>query len=118
MARPSEYDPAFCEVAEETLAKGYSLAVLAGELSVTRQTVDNWQNAHEEFFDAIKRGRARGAKVWEDRLGKLADENAGNATAIIFGLKNRLAEDWRDKTETEHSGDLTVTKITRTIVDP
>jgi hypothetical protein len=116
--RPTDYDPAFCQVVEDSLALGYSLSVAAGEVGVTRQTLDNWTKAHEEFFDAVKRGRARGAKVWEDRLAKLADDNVGNATGIIFGLKNRLSEDWRDKTETEHSGGVAVTKITRTIVDP
>lgn len=109
--RPSVYDPAFCELAETTLSKGYSLAVLAGEIGVSRQTVDTWQNTHPEFLDAIKRGRAKGARVWEDRLAKLADANVGNVTAVIFGLKNRLADDWRDKQEIEHSGGLEVTKI-------
>jgi hypothetical protein len=116
--RPSEYDPAFCGLAEETLGRGYSLAVLAGEIGVSRQTVDTWQNAHPEFLDAIKRGRAKGARIWEDRLANLADSGTGNATAIIFGLKNRLTEDWRDKTETEHSGGVEIKTIQRTLVDP
>lgn len=118
MSRPSEYDEAFCQVVEDELAKGYSLSVAAGVIGVTRQTLDNWTKAHDEFFDAVKRGRAKGAKVWEDRLAKLADENTGNATGIIFGLKNRLAEDWKDKTETEHSGEVGVRKIEREIVRP
>lgn len=109
--RPSKYEPAFCDTAEETLAKGYSEAVLAGELGVCIDTITEWKKVHEEFSASVKRGRARGAMVWEDRLAKLADANVGNATGIIFGLKNRLAEVWKDKTETEHSGGVTVTRV-------
>lgn len=106
--RPSAYDPAFCQVVEDALAQGFSLAVAAGDVGVTRQTLDNWTKEHPEFFDAVRIGRAKGARVWEQRLANLADKNEGNATGVIFGLKNRLPEDWKDKTETEHSGDMTI----------
>ena len=106
--RPSKYEDAFCELAEATLAKGYSEAVLAGDLGVCIDTISEWKNVHPEFSASIKIGRAKGARVWEDRLAKLADENQGNATGIIFGLKNRQPSEWRDKTETEHSGDMTL----------
>jgi len=116
--RPSEYDEAFCDVAHDWLARGYSLAVVAGQIGVSRQTVDAWTKVHPEFLDAVMRGRALGAFIWEERLGKLADSGVGNANAIIFGLKNRQGDDWRDKTETEHSGGLDVHHINRTLVDP
>lgn len=116
--RPSKYDPAFCEVAEETLQQGYSEAVLAGELGVCVDTITEWKNVHPEFSASIKIGRAKGAKVWEDRLKALAEKNEGNATAVIFGLKNRQPTEWRDKTETEHSGGLEIKSIQRTLVDP
>lgn len=115
--RPSKYEDAFCELAEFYLAQGYSEAVLAGEIGVCIDTVHEWKKVHPEFSDAVKVGRAKGARVWEDRLAKLADENQGNATGIIFGLKNRQPSEWRDKTEQEHSGGVTFTKIERTLVD-
>lgn len=115
--RPSKYDPAFCDTAEATLSKGYSEAVLAGDLGVCIDTISEWKNVHPDFSVSVKVGRAKGARVWEDRLAKLADENQGNATGIIFGLKNRQPSEWRDKTETEHSGGVTFTKIERTLVD-
>jgi hypothetical protein len=111
MGRPSKYDPAFCQVAEDTLALGYSEAVLAGELSVCLDTITEWKSVHEEFSASVKRGRAKGARVWEDRLKALAEKNEGNATGVIFGLKNRHPEAWRDKTETEHSGGVKLTRI-------
>lgn len=111
MGRPSKYDAAFCVVAETTLALGYSEAVLAGDLGVCIDTVTEWKKAHEEFSASVRLGRAKGARVWEDRLAKLADQNIGNATGIIFGLKNRQPDAWKDKTETELSGVVKVTKV-------
>lgn len=118
VGRPSKYKPEFCETAEAILAEGYSEAVLAGELGVCVDTVSEWKNVHPDFSASIKRGRAKGARVWEDRLKTLAEKNEGNATAVIFGLKNRLPDAWRDKTETEHSGQLQITKVRRELVDP
>ena len=116
--RPSKYDPAFCDLAEVTLAKGYSEAVLAGEIGVCIDTITEWKTAHPEFSASVKVGRAKGARIWEDRLANLADRNEGNATGIIFGLKNRQPSEWRDKTEQEHSGGLAITKIENVIVRP
>ena len=117
--RPTDYDPAHCDVAEATLAEGFSEAVLAGRLGVCLATVTNWKNQHPEFLASVKRGAARGAEVWEARLHTLASSGEGNATAIIFGLKNRVPSLWRDKTEQEMSGQVnTVTRIEHVIVDP
>ena len=56
---------------------------------------------------------------WERENRKLAQGvSEGNATSVIFGLKNRAPDEWRDKTETAHSGDLSVSHVTRSIVDP
>jgi hypothetical protein len=116
--RPTSYDPSYCATAVDILSQGYSETVLAGELDVCPATIANWKIAHPEFLEAVKRGRAKGVRVWEDRLATVAREGGGNATAVIFGLKNRASEDWRDKTETEHSGGVEIKTIQRTLVDP
>lgn len=116
--RPSKYDPAFCARAEDILSQGYSEAVLAGDLGVCLDTITEWKKVHEDFSASIKRGRAKGARIWEDRLKNLAERNEGNATGVIFGLKNRHPDVWKDMTEQKHSGGVTVTKIERTIVRP
>ncbi|NEX91878.1 hypothetical protein [Caulobacter sp. 17J65-9] len=91
----SRYRAAFCETAVECLSKGYSLAVLAGELDVARSTVSAWMAAHPAFAEAVARGRAKGAKVWEDRLAAAASgKGAGNATVIAFALKQIARDDW------------------------
>ncbi|MBC6982134.1 hypothetical protein [Caulobacter sp. 17J80-11] len=101
----SRYRAAFCETAVECLSKGYSLAVLAGELDVARSTVSAWIAAHPAFAEAVARGRAKGAKVWEDRLAAAASgKGAGNATVIAFALKQIARDDWGERAESAPAG--------------
>jgi hypothetical protein len=79
---------------------GLSLA-----LDMTRETLLRYEDK-PDFSDTVKRVRTRLEAAWEQRL-------AGTAcTGAIFWLKN---QGWRDKTETEHSGAVQITKIDRPI---
>lgn len=105
--RPSKYSPAYCNEAIEFLAQGYSITAFAGEIGVNRDTVYEWAEQHPEFSDALKIGKAKTAKYWEDRL--RSDDAAGpQVTAAIFALKNRVADEWRDKQEVQHGGNVQV----------
>lgn len=102
--RPSDYDPAFCEQAVEFLREGYSIAAFAGHIGVARSTVYKWIDEHEDFSDAVKTGQAGAVLWWEKANRALALGGEGNATAIVFGLKNRAPDEWRDIKATELSG--------------
>ena len=115
---PSTYDPAYCDKAVTFLADGYSIAAFAGEIGVARSTVYEWIKTHPAFSDAVKRGQAKAVLWWEKVNRNFAMTGDGNATAIIFGLKNRASDEWRDKVETEHSGAVTVSKVVREVVRP
>lgn len=101
--RPSKYDPAFCDEAVTFLEQGYSTTALAGHLKVSRSTLYKWADEHEAFSDALKTGQAMSAVWWEDRLRAVAMGEDGNASAAIFGLKNRAADDWREKVIQDHT---------------
>ena len=116
--RPTDYEPAFCDEAETFLAEGYSVAALAGHLHVAKSTVYEWIERYPDFSDAVKRGQAGAVLWWEKANRNLAMTGEGNATACVFGLKNRASDEWRDKVETEHSGAVTVNKIVREFVSP
>lgn len=105
--RPSAYRPEFCETAVAFLSQGYSTTALAGEIGVGRATIYRWADEHSEFQDALKAGQAMGVRVWEDRLARVAEKGGGpgTATAIIFALKNRGQDDWREKTDHNHTSD-------------
>ena len=115
--RPSTYDEAYCQEAIEFLKDGYSVAAFAGKIGVAKSTIYEWEKNHPEFSDAIKIGQAGAVYWWETANRKLATTGEGNATACVFGLKNRASDEWRDKTEQEVSGELTVNKVVREFVD-
>lgn len=97
MARPSEYKPQYCEEVLEWMRQGYSVSGFAGKVSVSRQTVYNWADQHPEFLDALNDAKALSAAWWEDRARAVAMGEEGNAAVTIFGLKNRVALDWRER---------------------
>jgi hypothetical protein len=101
--RPTKYDPAFCDEVIDFLSEGYSVTAWAGSKRVARSSVYKWANEHPEFSDALNIGQAASALWWETCLRTNATTGDGASSAIIFGLKNRAADDWRDKRDIDHS---------------
>ena len=104
VGRPTDYRPEYCEQVEEHLAGGKSLTTFGGKVGTHRDTLYEWASVHPDFSDAIKRGRSRGQELWEDRLANLALTAEGNATAVIFAMKNLYRDDWNDRVVNEHTG--------------
>jgi len=102
--RPSKYDPTFCDEIINFMEAGYSVTAFAGHKRVARSTIYKWVDEHPEFSDALEAAQAVAALWWENRLRDCAERGEGNATASIFGLKNRAAADWRDRQHLEHTG--------------
>lgn len=104
--RPSKYSPAYVEEVVAFCEQGYSLTAFAGEIGVDRASITRWCEEHEEFRIAANRAKAKRARWWEDKARSVAESggSGGQATMVIFGLKNHAPEDFRDKTEHEHSG--------------
>ncbi len=127
--RPSSYKPEFAQQAAKLCALGATDAELADFFQVTTVTIWRWQSVHEEFLNALKRGkdaaderverslyaRATGythdavkifmpAGAKEPVYAKYQEHVPPDVTAQIFWLKNRRREEWRDKQEHEHTG--------------
>ena len=75
--------------------KGYRDKDIADRIGISVSTLYEWKNKYKEFSDALKKGKEVIDFEVENKLLELALE--GNITAIIFWLKNRMPEDWRDK---------------------
>ena len=101
--RPTKYRPEYCQEAIEYMAEGYSVTAFAGHIGVARSTVFKWAEENPEFSDALKTAQAMAAMWWEDTLRQVAKTGEGNASAAIFGVKNRSGEEWRDKQEIDHT---------------
>ncbi len=108
VGRPTDFKPAMGEEILKLMASGLSLAASAAEIGVHRQRVYEWMDRHPEFADTVKLAQSKRQLFLERRL--LKEELAGpQITATIFALKNAGPEDWRDKREVEHSGEMNVT---------
>lgn len=108
--RPSSYDPAYCAQVIAAGERGLSLKAFAGQIRVARSTINEWIGAHSEFAEAVEVYKAVVALAWEERQLLAITEGApkGASTLIIFGLKNMASDEWRDKREVEHSGEVQV----------
>lgn len=141
--RPTAYKPEYAKQAEKLCLLGATDREIADFFEVDVRTVYRWKAEHAEFCQSVKVGK----DVADDRVERSLFQKAvgyeqeevkifmpGGAespvyapftakiapdtTAAIFWLKNRKPAEWREKTQTEHSGEVQFTQIERVIVDP
>lgn len=110
--RPSLYNSKYCEALIQHMSQGLSYESFAGTISVSKQTLYDWEKANPEFVDAKEVGLEKSRIFWES-LGiqniintSESSPNVGssskslNASVWIFNMKNRFG--WRDKQPDEH----------------
>jgi len=100
--RPSKLREIDFKEVERLAGLGSTDEEMAMFLGVTARTFNNWKK-NPDFFQALKRGKAKVDLVVVDKLLKKALD--GDTTAIIFWLKNRQRERWRDKRDIGLGGD-------------
>lgn len=141
--RPTLYNKKLHPMLGKLLAEqGMTDEQISSELGVSTQTYYNWQNKYREFLESIRDGkenkdamvenalfqRATGVVVKAQKpvvvsqgqgLGSVVelveyeDRMPPDPTSMIFYLKNRRPDRWRDKQELEHSGDIGIVPMTR-----
>lgn len=129
MGRPGAYRPEYAGQAAKLCRLGATDADLADFFGVTITTVKNWYAQHEDFlaaqkankpeangrverslyqratgysYDSVKIFMPAGAK--EPVIVPIREHVPPDTTAMIFWLKNRDRERWRDKVDHEHGG--------------
>ncbi len=125
MARPSLYDPAFCDKVIEMGQQGYSVVEMAVEIGVCRNTLEtNWTAAHPEFLEAFTYA-TQCSQAWWERTGRLGMlTNDISAPIWSRSMAARFPRDWREVKGTELTGkdggpvQQAVTEVRRTIVYP
>lgn len=91
----------------EHRAEGKSFASFAAMIGVTVVTLDGWANKHPEFKEAKEIAKEAAMARWEEiALGQSDGTVKGNATALMFIMKNQFSDDYKDKQEVEYSGDV------------
>lgn len=121
--QPTKYQKAYDEQARKLCLLGYTDVQLADFFGVCEATIYNWKIDHPSFLEALKAGkdnadaelaqtlydRAKGGKrivkqkVADGAIVDLEEELPPDTTAIIFWLKNRQPNLWRNNPEQEEA---------------
>jgi hypothetical protein len=122
VGRPTKYKPEFVAQAEKLCRLGATDLELADFFEVDVRTIYRWKAEHDEFCQALKAGKdvaderverslyAKAIGYQFDAVKIMQYEGVPmtvpyrehvppDTTACIFWLKNRRAEQWRDKVE-------------------
>lgn len=140
--RDTLYRVEYNEQARKLCLLGYIDVELAAFFSVSEATLYNWKHKFPAFVEAIKAGKeAADAEVADSLYRRATGENIiiekaikksdgsyevlslkqfvpGEVQAQRLWLLNRRKGNWRDKVDTEHSGNVTINRVERVIIDP
>ena len=135
LGRPSSYKEEYNELAYKFCLLGATDAQLAEFFEVTEQTINNWKQRDPEFFESLKEEKRKADIIVADMLYKKAlggvkttettdgicpktgdiirttkvKEHLPDTTSMIFWLKNRDPENWKEKVTNEIvNGEITV----------
>lgn len=84
---------------------------IASNMEVAVSTLWEWRKKSSKISNALKIGKEEADLQVENALHKAALE--GNTTAMIFWLKNRKPENWRDKIQQE----ITTESAVKLVID-
>lgn len=104
------------EIVLECGQTGQSAVTIRCKLGIAQTAWETLLEDSEDFRLTVKSAKELCEHWWEERGREMAMGLDGNATVWIFNMKNRFG--WKDKTETEHTGSVAVTQITRRIIKP
>lgn len=139
MARPTKYKPESARIAQKMTRLGATDVEVADALEIDIRTLYRWSATNKEFCHALKVGkeeaddrvesslytRATGYSHEETHVSNfqgqitltpLVKHYPPDATSMIFWLKNRRPDKWRDKQDLEHTGSVEISSIERVIV--
>lgn len=130
--RPTKYEPSFNKQVVKLCRLGATDKEIADFFNVCEKTINNWKTDYPEFLQSIKKGkieadmkvanslfkRATGYEHKEDKIFNANGEPLivptikhypPDPTAIIFWLKNRQPNTWRDKKDFDITGETVIT---------
>lgn len=117
--RPTKYKAAYADQARKLCLLGLTDTEMAKFFKVAESTISKWKLVHKEFSEALKEGKEKadadvGQKLYERALGyshaeekiflhegkpvhvKTTKHYPPDPTSMIFWLKNRNPDYWRD----------------------
>jgi len=129
--RPSKIKKIDLSLVKHYTSKGYTDEELGKIFNVCEDTINNWKKQFPEFFESLKSGKLLAdvkveASLYQRACGyshpevhisnylgtvtktPIIKHYPPDPTSMIFWLKNRQKDKWRDKQELELSGELTI----------
>lgn len=129
MGRPSKYQDGFVEQAAKLVRLGATDRDIADFFEVSEATINNWKLQHPEFLESLKRtkeeidaqverslfqramGYSHPAVKFFQVGGEIVEKEyiehyPPDATSMIFWLKNRQPDKWRDRREPPPDSDV------------
>ncbi|PKR55412.1 hypothetical protein COO20_04375 [Thalassospira marina] len=111
MVRPTKYDPKYCdeaiEFAQDALENGKfkGLNHFAAHIGVSRTTLQNWEEKHSEFRDALEMYRTLVAVWHEDQYDNIVINGGSGAQGALLqlGLSNFCKTDFQDIKKVQHT---------------
>lgn len=115
----SDLDKGWEDIVLELMADGASKAEVKVKIGVTNDVHTRWMMEGGIYSETIKEGDRLCMAWWEEkaRHAAIGQLDGANATMMIFNLKNRFPDDWRDRTETKHTGHVGFTDMTEDQLD-
>lgn len=102
MGSKPKFDPDLKQV-ESLAAQGLTQAQICSCMGFSTTTLTKYKKIDTAFAAALKRGQHKGISEVTNALFKNAQD--GNLGAQCFYLKNRDAENWKDRTVLQHGTD-------------
>jgi transposase len=99
----------------EALAEGFSVRAAAKTIGAGRRTVYDWRDADPEFKKRWDEAIEDGTDTLEDAARARALDTSD--TLLIFTLKARRPEKYRENVNLNHSGTITVTATNFAVID-
>ncbi len=131
VGRPTKFKPEYVEQTYKLCLLGATDVELADFFEVSEATINNWKIDYPEFLESIKKGkiqadanvaeslykRANGyehpevdIKMYEGEIiiTDIVKHYPPDTAACFIWLKNRRSNNWTDKAEIKHSGQITI----------
>lgn len=84
--RPRLYDPKYCQMLVDHMAKGYSFETFGAIAGICRATLYNWLRDYYEFKGAKEKAMVLSLQFWESLIVEHYSNPKGGTKGFHFGL--------------------------------
>lgn len=95
--RPSKYKPEYCEKVIALGKEGKSPAQIAYHLDITRDDINHWIKAHDEFCTAMKLAKIAEQNWWEETGKNALHADKFQAAVWKKSMEARFREDYTER---------------------